>query len=252
MAIAPINSINVRRNYNNSVNFGNRYNEGKEDKYEERHPRRASNMVTVPLAVLMALSPSLSNANQPMNSLQLQEKMDMTELLAAVPSDDYADAADLLAYAPAVPQKRAPYGVAAFIDKNIQLAKPFKDHNGRKQTLIFATYEQEEFSDNVLFMYVLPEGYKGNSPRYTPPEVKSIIYHNIGADKEFCGLVYHEQVVDKAGKVRGYIEREMRVPDDVANEVLALVYGDAKWTNSSGVNLYETKSPKLRSPKIVE
>ena len=117
--------------------------------------------------------------------------------------------------------------------------------SGRDQTLVFASLGENK--DIVGSVHVVPETFKGP---YEPPRVIAIVYHDIGEDKEFCSLqtVHHHLNAD-TGKI-SRITLDQRVDDDVANEVLDLIYDRTEWRDLSNIKLLRTTSPNVASPKV--
>ena len=88
MAVLPISSVNTK---NHTVSFQGRKKTSvlNADEGKNNQPNTAGKMVTVPVAVLMALATSSLNAKAPANQ-NFDKNIDQTELLAyAAQTDDY-------------------------------------------------------------------------------------------------------------------------------------------------------------------
>ncbi|MBR6445589.1 MAG: hypothetical protein IKS94_04055, partial [Prevotella sp.] len=83
-----------------------------------------------------------------------------------------------------------------------------------------------------------------------PPWLTKLIYHDLGADKEFIGakIKYGKYLPDDAyGRRLEYFEKEIRLPDEIANEIIDMVAGDTKFVPGPALaKMFQTtKSPNL-------
>ena len=81
-----------------------------------------------------------------------------------------------------------------------------------------------------------------------PPQVKQIIYHDLeGMGKpDFCSMRYWEIKVDANGQ-RVREDKEMILPDDVADEILKVLLNETKWQPVTNRDWYKfVKTPELK------
>lgn len=149
-------------------------------------------------------------------------------------------------YAQQTTQKSGTYKFLNLYDWKYIIKKIDVKAGGRDAELVFLGSEE----NNVIsYVYLIPNGFRG--PKY-PPKIVSVIYHDIGEDKEFCSFVTEHVNVDPETGERSCITIEHKVNDDTANEVLDLLYGRLKYKNTSDIKLLRRKSEIIRKPKIVE
>ena len=81
--------------------------------------------------------------------------------------------------------------------------------------------------------------------------VAELVYHNIGKEKEFCGIYTWCSLWDKDGAAN--ITKEVRVTDDAANEIIDLLANDQKYYrlgNPDDLKLREVFTPELIKTEI--
>lgn len=77
-----------------------------------------------------------------------------------------------------------------------------------------------------------------------------MIYHNIGKDKEFLGVLVYEEIY-KEGQASpvGFLTREYRLDNESAQFLLDLNANSTKWLDKTGIEFKETTSPNIQSVK---
>lgn len=236
MVVLPISRLD-NRIYNNNVNFGQiaRHNE---EEVQSHQPRKASKMVTIPLATLMALMP-IANSNN--NAVAQTRGTAQTELLAQNTSRRTT---------------KYPFDHRYFLANNDVVHTERFKAAGKMQTLVFThnSSSRSGFKDNdVERIYMIPDGYKTNSSK-TPAQVTKLVYHNIGKDKEYCGIIVHEDIYDGEtsngvlGEYKGTLVNEYRLPDEVANTIIRMMSGNSNLNNKTPIKFVETTSAKRQYP----
>lgn len=246
MAILPINSV-VTNNHSKMTTFGKRQ---PQEVDESPVARKSNKAATVPVVVLMAMTPSLLNANEPVKFAPVNNP-EMTEVLNNIAK--YAPEESTYVLSPDEMQQNSfPYGCRALRFVSIKAAYPAQG-NGSPYTLLFTTSEQNDKSKDVSHVYMVPKDFSSNNVIVYPPEVKELIYHNIGKDKEFCGVKVSYYICDSDGKVAGTMTRELRVDDDTANRIIDLLAQDekSKWNNRVwSLKFSETNRANLMEPIV--
>ena len=245
MVITPVNSVNFKNNYA-SLNFGSRKNndtEGQEFNPSQR--RNTTDLSKMPVVVLLALTPALSEAKVPENNANI----------IPVTTNYTKPEQDVPTYiiAPEVhetQQTKAPFGWESMKYMNINASYKFFAR-GEEQNLIFVSQDRK---DAAHYIYIFPSSSKGstNDTKF-PPEVTQLVYHNIGKDKEYCGAIVCEDILDiNTGKYKGTLKSEIRLTDEAAQKIIDLITGYSKLENKTSVKIKETTNPNLSLPKLYE
>ena len=79
----------------------------------------------------------------------------------------------------------------------------------------------------------------GDVVRINPPHISKLIYHDIGKEKEYCGVLTNSIKYD-GWDDWSMVSREKRIPDDVANAIIAIMAED-EFKNKTGIEWVETK-----------
>ena len=116
--------------------------------------------------------------------------------------------------------------------------------DGHNLTIVYASgnFWGEDYIENV---YIFEEG----EPLLELKEVDAFVDHNIGPTSEFCGALITREVYDKNGRAQGIIEKEFRLPDEVAETLVALLTNKLEWKNQTNIGYIETKSDQLLPTK---
>lgn len=127
---------------------------------------------------------------------------------------------------------------------------------GQNYNLIFTTVADHPKENNVRFVYIAPDNFTGeanNEKRNIiyPPEVRKLIYHNLGDDnKSFCGVITREDTYNQKGIYIGKKYKETVVPDEIAQKIMDLIANDTQWTNKTDIMFYETPDKNLFPTQI--
>lgn len=253
MAIAPINGVNVRQNYNSTVNFaGSRKND---DGNERQNYTRTSKMATVPVVVLMAMTPGMMNGKQPITILPAND-MNITEVLAQVPSIDMTKT-----YRTTEAQFSNQSGIdlSGYNPKDIQY-KQYYTSNGKRWVMVWSDVGKDKFAKKNMVGSIdfVSEDYRQIKDEYggdanNPPSLLKMVYHNLGDEsKNFISVITRETVCDSNGENKKYVTKEYRIPDDVANKLIDLFVGDTEFEPRRNYNpstiLEEVNTARLKTP----
>lgn len=113
--------------------------------------------------------------------------------------------------------------------EDVQFSMDFKAE-GKNWTMYYTDIIKSKRENVVSAIYFVQDDYSpvssiGNEIS-SPPRMKNLIYHDIGAN-EFVGAY-----VTESKKINGRMKtvtREIKLPDDVANELMGLLLGDTKF-----------------------
>lgn len=190
--------------------------------------QKGSGVARVILSTVLLTTPAMLNSSTPAKYLPMNDK-ELTEAAAQVPAEDVATI-DFAQIQQAKPKQILP----GIIDStSIQFKKTYK-MEGRNYTLYFidSAKEVRPKKNIVTDIFLIPEDfsyiYKFGESRNYPPRLKKFIYHDLGdpENKDYCSALLHERRCDKNGENSRFLEREVRLPDDVANDIIGLANGD--------------------------
>lgn len=179
---------------------------------------------------LLALMPAVLNSSTPVKYMPLNAQ-ELTEVVAPIPTEDVAT----IEFAQ-VQQAKPKQILPGIIDStSIQFKKTYK-MEGKNYTLYFidSAKEVRPKKNIVTDIFLIPEDfsyiYKFGESRNYPPRLKKFIYHDLGdpENKDYCSALLHERRCDKNGENSRFLEREVRLPDDVANDIIGLFSGDTE------------------------
>lgn len=247
MVIAPVNSVNFKNNYA-SLNFGSRKNndtEGQEFNPSQR--RNTTDLSKMPVVVLLAMTPALSEAKVPENYANI----------IPITTNYTKPEQDVSTYArfpetQETPQSKAPFGYQGLRNDAVKLLHDFKI-NGVNCHLILTSTGANKSTNIVDYAYIIYDNKKPD-PRImqSPPEITKLVYHNIGKDKEFCGVIIDEDIIGNDDKYKGTIRKEVRLDDNTAQILIDLITGYSKFKNESTIKLEEVKTPQMHPVKVYE
>ncbi|MBD5403203.1 hypothetical protein HDR58_10485 [bacterium] len=246
MAVLPVSSISVR---NNGIAFQGK----KENKKELRQENVANKMVTVPVAVLMALATTSLNAKEP-TARDYDRNIDQTELMAYVSASEGRP----VSQSSIITSPKTNILDEKFIYKQMNF-----NSGGKQYTMYFSDMKSStKIRKNVISsIYVIPKDHKAvrnedSEIEYNrPPLFKKLIVHMDGnPDKAFGGALVEEITCDSQGKNRKIIQKEIKLPDDVTNYLLDLLAGDTEYKLLNSLqNVYEKVSNmNIQQPKVIE
>lgn len=253
MAIAPINGISVRQNYNSTVNFtGRRQNEEGDDRQPLR--RSTNNMAAVPVVVLMAMTPGMLNGKQPVTVLPANE-MNITEVLAQAPEIEEAENTYQITEADYAQYTDMP---RALNSRYVQYKENFR-MNGKNYTMYFSNPARSLNRNLVTTIHFVPEDFELIKDAFdnelnSPPEMVQFRYHKVSDDmsRNFVGAVVKEKICNSDGQNVRFKTSEIRLPDEIANRILGLILGDMDLKASKGIvdSYVHVSSPNLMTTKI--
>ena len=203
---------------------------------------------TVPVIVLMAMNPALLNSAATMNNLQAKEGKP-EEITMVVPvNEPEVDAATFVMHPEAVKDvqnvKKAPYGWEIFELDDI--VDSYHGKNALGSFDMVYTNNRIDESGSISDVYIVQKSRDiPAKSAFHPPKVFKLMYHNIGKDKEFCGVITKEDLLDENGQYISGIEKEIRLDDDTAQKLIDLVTNHSKWKNNTFIKICETKSERL-------
>lgn len=142
----------------------------------------------------------------------------------------------------------------------VQYQKSFT-MDGKKYTMYWV-YRDKDIRPNSLGVsdiYLVPSDYKPINPLYRPiyddncpPYIQKLILHDVPG-KEFLEAYVREIKCDKNGENQEAHEYGVRLPDDIANEIVDLACGDTKFgLNQMLTRFGETKSEALSPLKVTK
>lgn len=169
----------------------------------------------VPVVVLMAMSPAMLNANPGVDGLQQ--------------SDDGRS----------VVMKNEQFSRYETI-RNIESF----EINGQKKYMVFAATKSSR-PDVVLVVHIVTANNK-NIKGYLP-EVEELIYHDLGSPKKnFCSVKIYYDLGKNTKGYHTHLIRDERIPDEVANNLLAFLANDTQYKNETRIIATKTKSAALQ------
>lgn len=244
MAVLPINRVNAG---NHTVSFQARkktdenIGEGKTN-----NSQAAGKMVTVPVAVLMALATTSLNAKAPASS-NFDKNIDQTELLA------YASPSEIGEASTASAKTKDYYTYLNNLKRNGRVIKTIEVPGRRESyTMVLLRDEprkknQTDCCDKVIMLSHLHENKDENGNFQNAPEVSQFVYHNIGTN-EYCGVVV--DVTRKVDDELVFIKYEIKLPDDAADVVIDLLANDNDYVNLTDIQYVKTTDAKLMPMKV--
>lgn len=137
--------------------------------------------------------------------------------------------------------------------------------NGKKWTMYWTDEVKKVRKDKNIInsIYFVPEDFK---PIYSssitiensPPSLFKLIYHNLGdlENKDFASVITNETICEEKGQNTQYVQREFRIPDEIANKLVDLLVGDTELKTTpalSAENIFqEVNHPNMMKAPIYE
>lgn len=223
MVVAPVSNVNLK-SYRNNVHFGQRAEDDGQDRVQHT-PKKASNFVKVPVIVMMAMSPAMLNS---ISSAQAQDNNYEGIELLAMASPSAAPQSTSSTYS----STRSSYVRPSIT----QYEKRFTT-GGTTYTMYYVHPNKESYpnSKNVTEIYFVPAGYtpmnpyRESSDRNIPPRMVGLKYHDLGAGKEFVGVVVNERKYNKSANTVSYYEKEIKLPENISDELMDLYKGRTRF-----------------------
>lgn len=235
-----------------SVGFKNSYSFGTSSKSDETgvvdytQSSSPSLMKKVPVIVLLAMNPATLNSAIPM--MPETDNPNQTVMLAPETKSPDVSAYVISPIVEELQQDDAPFGWALFkgaVD-NIKFSMPAKGNGANYHMLFTAMKSDNERINNIYFV---KDGSVGSvSAGDHPPNVQTLIYHNLGEDS-FCSVITLENILGPDRLSNGSTLREIMLDDDSAQKIIDLVSGDTKWKNNTHIQIKEVFDAKIHKPK---
>ncbi len=230
MAIAPISNVKLNQ-YNNSVSFGSRRKNlelPEENNNNQPSGKKMGKLASVPVIVMMAMAPGMMDGKTPANVIPMDSEQ-LTELIAQNTSS-MEEAAPLQSSS----KKNARYW-EVFNRHKDRISKSFEiidaDNNGikggrpRSYTLTFETISKDRKND-VYMIYLYPHDMV-TTPEHqeTCSPIRSLVHHKTEYGEDFWGVITDP---------RGQNGCEVRIPDEVAQEISDLINGEHELNYKGG------------------
>ena len=210
------------------------------------HPQQSSigstAVKSAPIILLLALnSPDLNSGTQTQYMMYPQP---LTTAVAPIPETQTATIglrdvqADKDVY---------PLGIPFFSRRKVQEIVPAVG-NGVKANLVLTKLKKQGEENDVLQVYYIKHSYDDYNEQHDPPDVRGLIYHNLGEGKEFLGIKIYQPIYRDDGTKSGMM-REVKLDDVSAQYLIDLLTNDTKWNNKTGITYSETTSPRVMVPE---
>lgn len=256
MAITAISSVSVTNNRNNAIQFGARKNKGANDEnsYDKgSKAHKASGMVTIPTALFLALASSSFNAQAQKQFNFDYDNSENIELLAMnnpqsvsrVSSSQQTRRGDL-------PDIMKITGAKNIYQRDFMM-------DGKKWTMYYHNASSTRNPANMVTqIYFIPYDFRIVKNRYNieancPPEMEALIVHEADNMKDTFGAVRILEVTcNKDGSNRKRIVRELKLPDEISDELVNLYLGRGNFTLDKDLQeeFSIVKTPKLMTPEV--
>lgn len=258
MAISPISNVSVSRIHKNTSFVGRNNKDLDNDMEGQEFQRPRSNkFASVPVAVLIAMTPSMVNGTEPIKAIPLDNQA-VTELMEATSASK--NSAEVSTYVMGLEQSSlTPYD-SYMKDANILHSVPTTINGNKAATLTFESFAKDS-KNTVNFVSLVPKDLTNTAKRVSQyfdhddaPTVRQLVYHNLGGNgsgDDFCSVRTRQRLYDKDGK-QYYMDRDVRITDDAANAIIDLLAGDTKFKNNTSIEFIETKSSVMKSTTVID
>lgn len=209
-------------------------------------PRKANKLASVPVALLIAMTPAMMNGTEPVKAIPLDNE-NLTELLAYAAPSEIASPEPQVARA----QSSYPLGLKFLGNKKIFETRSIVTTNGERANIVYAGEKKWDGAPNTKhaqFIYYIPKNHNLPNDAIYFPTIEGIIYHDLGEGKEFGGIKVRIPEY-KAGNLNGYTTKEIRLKDDDINDIIDFMANEKAYKNNVlGLKAYTTTSPNLQQP----
>lgn len=208
MAITPINGISFGNSYNN-VTPKNQENEKPQNGLNQ-----ANKMVSIPVALWMTLLPQISTAQDVLPSPKLDEAKEVPTLV-----EDFDSGVEVV--------KENPY----YLQEEYLRREEQFSVDGKNYTMYYMDLGANEFENGrVGGIYIVPEDFelvrKNGMELNSPMEVVEVVYHKgESLNETFVSAVVIERVCEPDGSNEQKIVKEIRLADEVGDELMDLKFG---------------------------
>jgi len=204
-----------------SVGFKNSYSFGTSSKRDETGvvdytpSSSPSLMKKVPVIVLLAMNPATLNSAIPM----MPETDNPNQIVMLAPETKSADAATYV-IAPEIQTLQQSNTRPWFEDGEKLIYQKSFISDGKRYNMEYSSFDGYKI-DNIYFV---PQGYVPVRTKYAgltkPPSFHKLLLHYNGNDDEaFMGVVTNELASDKKNEDYIYVEKEIKLPNDIANKL---------------------------------
>lgn len=243
MSIAPLSLGNVQNSY--STNFlGRKHNNNNHKGKEQSWVKAVSStdLSKMPVMMLVALSPIVSDAKLPENTENNIYNSDKTEMTLS-PKQNKSEGLTYVV-SPEVEQNtypNAPFGYRELSNHYINFHHKFYS-NGEEYNLIFTS---KEFRNKAANIYIIPTNNANHSQHEYAPKVRSFIYHDLGGENDFGGAVIDSYAIDRATGKMVLVRAEMRLDDETSQKIVDLITGHSNLENTTDVKIKITHDANL-------
>ena len=248
MAVGAISASEVRPNvYNTS--FGGKKKGGSANLSVQKD---TADLAKVPVMVMIAMSPAMLNANEPVKALPIDAEQ-LTEIIAAPRQEKVVSTINF--HQAQQKQKKNFFLPGGFAYLDIQ--ERFKaDMDGIETRVILAKCDESKNAspNQVDKIYFIPSDYKDENENHYLPEIIEFVYHNLPDGKDYLSVKTVEYVYksDKDIKPIKALFKDVRINDRSAQYLLDLQTGDTRWKDATGIPFRVTSSPDTEPPNIID
>ena len=144
-------------------------------------------------------------------------------------------------------QQDFPLNLPFFSRRKVQEVVPAIG-DGVKAYLVFTKLKKQGEENDVLQIYYIEHSYYDDNEQHDPPDVRGLIYHNLGEGKEFLGIKIYQPIY-RANGTRSGMMSEVKLDDVSAQYLLDFRTDDTKWKNKTGITFEITNSPRVMAPE---
>ncbi len=246
MAILPISSVSARQNRSSMVTFSGK---SEEDSSKIERLPKASAAKAVPVIVLMAMNPGLLNSSGIAKATTLEAEPLTTVMAEASKAHKTGGATYVMNPSEHIETDGLTPGQQNYFRIRQKDIVYFKK-TGDGGVLVF-----EKLNDpkKVHFVHYLPGDKDFKGGYYDGLMARVLVYHDIGKEKEYCGILTRKYVEDSNSPKGGYyLDKEYRLCDDVANDLIHFVTDDSEFVNNANFKWMSTDSEGLLPSEKVE
>ena len=252
-----VTAINGVQQSNNIAFTGKKTNKG--GQLPANNPSISRNDLAKVPVVIMMMSPSMLNGEVPVQQLNTEKVVRIMDQVAQ------ADELEPSTYIMETTPQNGVNQVSSFVKPEyVQYKKRFVS-GGKAYTMYFVDDDKPTSSRKnfVSFIFFVPDGYKpvkinGEADGNMPPMYDALVLHDVKGE-EFMGVRVHERLHKFTPEDRfssektKYARYEIRLPGDVANDIIDLAAGDfvtpkgvkLQCTNHFGAHFETVKTPNL-------
>ena len=242
MAITAVSGVTQDKNRYMTTFTGKKKTQ-KNVNYNQQNGLNSTALKSAPIIVLLAMNPATLNSDIPNKYMPLNAQ-ELTEVVAPIPETQTAtiDLRDVQA-----DKDVYPLGIPFFSRRKVQEIVPAIG-DGVKANLVFTKLKKQGDENDVLQVYYIEHSYDDYNEQHDPPDVRGLIYHDLGEGKEFLGIKIYQPIYRDDGTKRGMMS-EVKLDDVSAQYLIDLLTNDTKWNNKTGITYSETTSPKVMVPE---